>query len=247
MSAGAIEFYGLARDTPSTDTRTYWLVDGAARGSRIPVTSAGSERRSGFARSFPFTLDRKYRTIYSTLPNGERQNYFGDQIYCEPYDPPTSRCRTWRGDHGFLDVVVQGLTRRSHSVQVVLNGAALGTMTLSEQANVSHHFPLPAGNCSTRVQNSLTLTSTGGATDVSFIDTLELTYPRQYRAERGATVRGPRGRRREGHGFQPSESDPRRRHSTPLATASATDRQSHAGRVRRRCGAGATRPPLSWL
>ena len=144
VSAGAIEFYGLARDTPSTDTRTYWLVDGAARGSRIPVTSAGSERRSGFARSFPFTLDRKYRTIYSTLPNGERQNYFGDQIYSSPTTLHVTVQNLARGS-GSLDVVVQGLTRRSHSVQVVLNGAALGTMTLSELANVSHHFRLPRG------------------------------------------------------------------------------------------------------
>ena len=183
VSAGAIEFYGLARDTPSTDTRTYWLVDGAARGSRIPVTSAGSERRSGFARSFPFTLDRKYRTIYSTLPNGERQNYFGDQIYSSPTTLHVTVQNLARGS-GSLDVVVQGLTRRSHSVQVVLNGAALGTMTLSELANVSHHFPLRRGLLH-EGQNSLTLTSTGGATDVSFIDTVELTYPRQYRAERG--------------------------------------------------------------
>jgi hypothetical protein len=183
VSTGAIEFYGLARDTPSTDTRTYWLVDGAARGSRIPVTSAGSERRSGFAQGFPFTLDRKFRTIYSTLPNGERQNYFGDQIYSSPTTLHVSVQNLARGS-GSLDVVVQGLTRRSHSVQVVLNGAALGRMTLSELANVAHHFRLPRGLLH-EGQNALTLTSTGGATDVSFIDTVELTYPRQYRAERG--------------------------------------------------------------
>ncbi len=183
VSAGAIEFYGLARDTPSTDTRTYWLVDGAARGSRIPVTSAGSERRSGFARSFPFTLDTKFRTIYSTLPNGERQNYFGDQIYSSPTTLHVTVQNLAPGS-GSLDVVVQGLTRRSHSVQVVLNGAALGTMTLSDQANVSHRFRLPRGLLR-EGKNSLTLTSTGGPTDVSFIDTVELIYPRQYRAGRG--------------------------------------------------------------
>src|SRR5262249_11471506 len=64
VGRSGIEFYGQAVDTPSTGTHTYWLVRGAPGGRRIPVVSAGRARRSGFARSFQFPLEQKYRTLY---------------------------------------------------------------------------------------------------------------------------------------------------------------------------------------
>ena len=67
VDRGGVEFYGQGLDTPSTDTRTYWLVRGASGGLRIRVASAQTQRRSAFARSFPFVLERRYRTRYASV------------------------------------------------------------------------------------------------------------------------------------------------------------------------------------
>jgi Peptidase family C25 len=184
IDRGSVEFYGQALDTPSTDTRTYWLVPGATPGPHIRPVTARTQRGSGFARSFPFALERKYRTIYSTLQNGERQNYFGDMIYSKP-TTLALRVRDQAERTGVLDVAVQGLSTRSHRIKVVLNRAGLGMIAFNAQANVSRRFVLPRGLLHEGA-NSLTLTSVGGDADVSFIDTTRLTYPRQYRAEHDA-------------------------------------------------------------
>jgi len=162
VGGGAIAFYGLARDTPSTDERTYWLVDGAPGGRRIRVALARTDRRTGFAQSFPFTLERKYRTIYSTLQNGGRQNYFGDMVYANPTTLQVM-ARDVARRTGSLEVVLQGLSKRSHQVKIVLNGAALGTMAFRSQANVARRFRLPPGLLRDGA-NSLTLTSVADRT-----------------------------------------------------------------------------------
>lgn len=179
VQRGAIEFYGQDRDTASTDTRTYWLVKGAGLGRRIGVAAA-RQPRSGFARSFRSTLDRKYRTTYSTLRNGDLQNYFGDQIYARPTTLVLG-APGLAGRSGALDVVVQGLSQRDHRIAVTLNGRALGAIAFGPLAHVARRFTLPRGLLHER-KNFLTLTSTGGDTDVSYIDAARLTYPRSYRA-----------------------------------------------------------------
>jgi Peptidase family C25 len=183
INRGALEFYGRARDTPSTDTRTYWLVRGANGGLRIHVAS---EPAPGgvLARGFSFTLVGKYRTIYSTLQNGERQNYFGDMIYAKPTTLVVAT-RDLAQPSGSLRVVMQGLSKRSHRVTVVLNGRELGQIRFDAEANVSKRFRLERGVLREGA-NALTLTAVGGEADVSFVDTVRLTYPREYRAERNA-------------------------------------------------------------
>jgi Peptidase family C25 len=182
ISRGSLEFYGLARDTPSTDTRTYWLIRGPSSGLRIPVVAEPAEHELVFARSFPFTLERKYRTIYSTLQNGERQNYFGSMIYAKPMTLDVAT-RDLAQPTGSLELVVQGLSKRSHRIAVALNGRQLGQVAFGGQANVSKRFRLERGLVREGT-NRMTLTAVGGDADVSFIDTVRLTYPRGYRAER---------------------------------------------------------------
>ena len=75
-SGDAIEFYGVGLDTPSTDTRVYWLVEGLGPGKRMEVShSEGGQIASS---SFPYTVEKKERTIYfSALRNGDEENFFG--------------------------------------------------------------------------------------------------------------------------------------------------------------------------
>lgn len=183
ITKGALEFYGLARDTASTDTRTYWLVSASPGGLRIPVVAATTARSKGFARTFPFTLEQKYRTTYTSLQNGEQQNFFGPQIYAAPTTLPL-RVRDLGGRRGTFEVVAQGFSKKAHRMKVVLNNVELGTLAFTGQTLASKRFPLPAGVL--RATNSLTLTSVGGELDVSFLDTVRVTYPRRYTADRNA-------------------------------------------------------------
>ena len=179
-----IRFYGQGLDTPSTDTRTYWLVTGAARGLRIPVVATRTNRRSGFARSFPSTLERKYRTRYVSVQNGDRQNFFGPTINPTPTTLVLA-APALAQPTGSLGLVLDGLSEKDHEVKVVLNGTELGKVAFRARATVSKRFRLPRGVLHDGA-NSLTLTSTGGELDFSFVDTVRLTYSRQYRAQHGA-------------------------------------------------------------
>src|SRR5215208_825134 len=182
ISRGSLEFYGVARDTPSTDTRTYWLARGAGGGLRIPVASKPAGRGLGYARSFPFTLERKYRTIYASLQNGERQNFFGEIINPQPTTLLLA-ARDPARQSGSLELTLQGLSEQSHQIKVILNGTELGKVAFRGQAYVSNRLRIPRGVLREGA-NSLRLAAVGGELDFTLIDTLRLTYPRRYRAER---------------------------------------------------------------
>src|SRR5829696_442769 len=184
IGRGALEFYGQGVDTPSTDTRTYWLVRGAAGGLRIPVVGAWTKRRSGFARSFSFTLERKYRTRYVSLQNGERENFFGETINPKP-TTLTLAARDLAQATGSLELIVDGLSQQIHQVKVVLNGTEIGKIVFRAQVTASKRFRLPRGVLHEGA-NSLTLAAVGGELDFSFIDTIRLTYPRRYEARHDA-------------------------------------------------------------
>jgi peptidase C25-like protein len=185
VDRAGIRFYGQGLDTPSTNARTYWLVSGAAGGRRIPVVSARASRRSSFPRSFQFVQEHKYRTLYSLVSNGDRENYFGSVVYSKPSTFSLRPHGLASSQHGVLEVVLQGLSKKDHHVAVGLNGKPLGNIAFGALESVSRRFVLPSGLLRTG-KNSLTLTSTGGETDASFIDTTRLTYPRLYRAEHNA-------------------------------------------------------------
>src|SRR5215208_450838 len=184
ISRGSLEFYGVARDTPSTDTRTYWLARGARGGLRIPVASKPAGRGLGYARSFPFTLERKYRTIYASLQNGERQNYFGEIVSPEP-TTLVLRTRDAARRPASLEVTLQGLSEKAHQIELILNGVELGKIGFRGQAYVSRRVSVPRGVLREGA-NSLKLTAVGGELDFTLIDTVRLTYPRRYRADRNA-------------------------------------------------------------
>ena len=81
----AIEFYGVGLDSAWTDARAYWLVAGSQAGRRINVTPSGSGPAA--EASFPYTVERKDRSIYfSSLRNGDKENFFGSVVGREPVD-----------------------------------------------------------------------------------------------------------------------------------------------------------------
>ena len=210
-SGGAIEFYGTALDTPYTNTRVCWLVAGSKPGKRIdnhisnppfrnphsgirpalrgvqgspePYVVQGAMRNS--FESFPYTVEKKDRTIYvAALKNGEVSNFFGAVV------SPTlvnqvlnvSHLDSFASGDAVLEVSLQGVTAGAHQVKVMVNGVGVGTMSFEGQNLKAERFNLFQSGL-VEGQNTVTLEGQGGPIDVSLVNFIRLTYWRKYTAE----------------------------------------------------------------
>ncbi|HEV3470251.1 MAG TPA: C25 family cysteine peptidase [Pyrinomonadaceae bacterium] len=208
--AGALEFYGAGLDTPSTDARVYWLVEGAGPGRRVaaprpPALESPSDASGGVSpggaddatvivsdptlpetpRSFTYTLELKERLIYfSSLRNGEAENFFGRVVNAAT---PAQTLDVRHIDRQLntpsdLRVALQGVTNVAHVVAVELNGTLLGSLRFDGRERAEAQFRL-SPSLLREGTNDLRLTASGGPSDVSLTDYVRLTYPRLYRAE----------------------------------------------------------------
>ncbi len=182
-----IEFYGVGLDTPSTDTRTYWLVVGTKSGRRVSSAKSKSKSASG-ADSFPFTVERKDRLVYfPAARNGEAENFFGAVIATSPVEQVLSLSHLDPSPPGqaTLEVTLQGVTAKSHQVQILLNGAEVGVVEFAGKAQGI----LQVSVDQTALQegdNLVTLVPEGGPGDVSIVDAIRLTYWHTYSADQDA-------------------------------------------------------------
>lgn len=190
-----LEFYGVGLDTPTTDTRVYWLINGTSAGQRITAkrskVKAGDQNftEGGGLRSFEYTTERREKLIYSShLLNGDAENIFGALVFSDPveqllrvsnYDQQASAVQPQ------LEVALQGLTAQGHEVEVQLNGIAVGTITFSGTEHPVGKFTLNRAWLH-EGDNVVALASRNGQTDVSLIDSIRLSYAHQYRADNNA-------------------------------------------------------------
>jgi hypothetical protein len=185
----AIEFYGVGLDTPFTDTRVYWLVEGNKSGKRIKQTHGRGARLA--ADSFLFTVERKDRTVhFGALKNGDAENFFGPIV--PPPWPSTdkfvnqlitiSNLDPSPQGEAALEVGLQGASMTPHRVRIFLNEIDLGVLAFKEQrkgkfsASVSQSRLL-AGD------NIVTLKSEGGDSDVTLVDYIRLSYWHTFTAD----------------------------------------------------------------
>lgn len=178
-----LEFYGLALDTPWTDTRTYWLVAGSQLGHRIPAESS-QPHEAAPPQSYPATVEWQERLLYlATVKNGEAENFFGAivgedsvaQVLALSHldDAPPADAQ--------LEVVLQGVTASLHQVIVQLNGHDVGTMTFSGQVREARIFPIPQ-TWLLDGDNAVTLIPIDGEA-LSVVEAIRLTYWRTYTAD----------------------------------------------------------------
>ncbi len=181
----AIEFYGVGLDTPSTDTRVYWLVSGTTPGKRI--SQLREQGVPAVATNFPYTVERKDRVIYfASLRNGDKENFFGPVIASNPVDQSLTVSRLDQsGGQAQLEVRVQGVTTASHEVRVQLNGSNLGFVSFNGQAEGTGKFSV-APSLLREGQNQILLTSLGSSNDISLASSVRLTYPHSYAADNNA-------------------------------------------------------------
>ena len=95
--------------------------------------------------SFPYTVERKDRTVYfSALRNGEQENFFGAVVGSEPIVESLQVSHLDPAPSGttLLEVALQGVTQGSHRVQVTLNGVSVGEVNFQNQYAGVNSFPL---------------------------------------------------------------------------------------------------------
>lgn len=189
-----LEFYGVALDTTTTDTRTYWLIAGNSPGKRISAKRAkvipGNQNfTDGTATgSFLYTVERREKLIYSShLLNGDAENIFGAPVLSEPVKQilTVSNLDSESTLESQLEVVLQGLTAQAHEVMVQLNGSDAGVVTFNSSDHPSAKFDISRALLK-EGDNEISLVSRNGDLDISFIDSIRLTYPHKYRADNNA-------------------------------------------------------------
>src|SRR5262249_15909207 len=118
---GSIGFYGVGLGAASSGTRVYWLAAGSQPGQRIPKLQGKGSPAT--ATSFPYTVERKDRTIYfSSLLNGDAENFFGPVVGGQAVDQSLTLQRVNKGAavNAQLQVSLQGVTQQQHQVKVSL-------------------------------------------------------------------------------------------------------------------------------
>jgi hypothetical protein len=182
-SPAGIEFYGTGADSPYTSERAYWLRVGATAGKRIAKVPSGAAVTTG--GSFIATVERRDRSLYfSSLRNGEKENFFGAVIVRDPLDQSLmlTEVAARSASMAQLEVALQGVTNKAHSVRVELNGMVLGTLSFANQASSIARFSI-APSMLREGANTVRLIPLGDVSDISLVDYLRVNYPRYYIAE----------------------------------------------------------------
>lgn len=206
LPEGSVEFYGTGMDTLTSDTRIYWLIVGSQPGKRIDsrqgrgsvereVTSSLSAQRPSpkppaepSANAYLYTVERRDKIVYfNALLNGEADNFFGPVISktAAKQDVTLSGIDETSLDPATLDVALQGVTAQAHKVRVVINGFESGVIDFSNVEHPVRQFQVPR-SVLIEGNNSITLTSLNGDSDINLADYVRLTYSRAYRAEADA-------------------------------------------------------------
>ena len=179
----AIEFYGVGLDTLSTDARVYWLVEGVKPGKRIRVYQ-GKGVPLGVS-SFPFTIEKRDRTIYfAALKNGDCSNFFGSILAGDPVNQLLNVLHPDPASSGkvLLEVTLQGVTNAPHSVKMFLNEIEVGEVVFVGQSPGIGQWSVPQ-SLLLEGENLVTLVPEGGDLDVTLVDVIRLTYWHTYRAD----------------------------------------------------------------
>lgn len=181
----AVEFYGKGIDTRESDTQIYYLIVGTQNGKRMGERIIRSTSGSVQANSFAQTFIQKLRKIYvSDLLNGDEENFF-DNI------PINTAGRTLNFTMNSIDfsigqipftVGVQGLTLAPHQNRIVLNGHELGTISGNDRDLMSQTFTIPT-NFLLEGSNTLQIFAMGGASDISFLESIKASHSRLYEAK----------------------------------------------------------------
>jgi hypothetical protein len=191
-----LEFFGQAADTQFTDTAVYWVTSGL--GAPALIGPAAAAQPTTAETTFTETLQIRERTNHiPALKNTDTEGFFGPFILgTTPLDRvfSTPALAILSAQPATLEVNLQGLTSVQHTVDVLVNGVGVGTLSFVFQDPGHAVFTLPPGAL-VAGDNKVTLVARTTA-DFAVELSQRLTYPRQYAmsgplrftADAGATV-----------------------------------------------------------
>jgi hypothetical protein len=191
-----LEFYGLALDTPTTDTRTYWLIVGNSPGKRIPARRSRQKSDNqnwtqvASANSFPSTTELQEKLLYAShVLNGDAENIFGAPVLSEPITQTltVTNLDLESGAQAKLEIALQGLTSERHFVRVQLNGVDIGQLNLANAEHKTARFDINQGLLHNG-ENQVCLVALDGELDISLVDWMRLTYAHLYKADNNRLV-----------------------------------------------------------
>lgn len=176
-----IEFYGRGLDTLSTDMRSYYLVVGTQTGRRIPSFYRRNIRERIVSRNFESKYERSDNQTYlSSLLNGETDNFFGAVFNNTPvnltFNVPA--VDTINNGSARLEIRVQGLTNTPHSVNVLLNGQQIGTLTGNNIGSMNLVYNLSSQALLNG--NNVVQLASANTNDYCLFDKVSITYPKRY-------------------------------------------------------------------
>jgi hypothetical protein len=180
---GSLEFYGRGLNTPESDTRVYWLVNGHSAGRRIKHQKFGFDENApeGFTRLAVERADRAVRA--SAILNGERENWYSAIISGQESfsNLSLSEIAAESGDTARLSVDVQGLSMAAHRVAVTLNGIEVGQIEVNSMERTEWRMDIATDQLLDG-ENRIGLRSLNGSGDVSLLEAAGISYPRRLKA-----------------------------------------------------------------
>jgi hypothetical protein len=178
-----IEFYGQGIDSAFSKANIYWLTEGGAVAQRIATSP--SRATLGEGKSFPYTIERRDKTIYfSSLLNGDAENFFGAVVARQPLNQTLTVNhidRTAEKDTT-LRIALQGVNWYDHTIDIDVNGTNLGRLNFFGQFPGEITFEVPPALWH-EGDNVVTLTPIAGITDISLVESIRLTYEHTYVAD----------------------------------------------------------------
>jgi hypothetical protein len=197
------EFYGQPLDTPSSGTMTYWLVRQPSEPAKTVDTAPALDGAIGDL-TFARTVERRDRSVYlAALRDETRDNFFGPVIGAEAAEQSIDLDQVGfaASSQARLQVALQGASLVPHRVQVSLNGQLLGAVDFAEMENKTAEFPVAQASLKEGA-NTIRFAADGGATDVSLVDFVRITYWRPFVAvDDSLAFTGAAGRRLTISGF----------------------------------------------
>lgn len=200
QSAGtALDFWAPAVDSPYGESAVYWLRfgDGLAMG-RVPGDPpAGEWDDASFRETTRFEQNLRATTLLPLDPEGDiffwdfvraGDAQHGSKVFELELEEVADSLGT-----GQLTLHLQGAGEGSHTLDVELGGSPLGTAAVLDLEADTATLELPLALLSEGV-NTLTLTATGGG--LVFVDAVEVSYDRRYRATGDQLISRGDGNRR---------------------------------------------------
>lgn len=180
---GSIEFYGTSIDTIYSGTRIYWLTPTGAPGRRI-VKMTESFNPSAVETWTRIVAEKRDRAMFAAgILNGERENWYSGLIYGTGLSQTINlnRIATESGQTATLYVDLQGIGTNLHTVKIILNGIEIGQTSFNYANRKEYSITLPL---SSFVEGANTVLLKGSTTtDMSFVESVRVSYPRRNIAE----------------------------------------------------------------